>query len=389
MELIPCIQTLAHLKSIIRWPAYKPHVDAEDILLVGDDRVYELIESMFVVLARCFTSRVVNIGMDEAYMLGRGKYHDINGENDCFSVLLQHLTKVAEIGKKHGFTLAMWSDMFFGRIAGGDYNVDNKRMYDLIRNQIPDNVQLIYWEYRAKNPKHYDKVLAGDAQLKGGTWFAGGLYIWAGFAPHNGFSMTTTAAAFESCIKQGVQDVLLTLWSNDGGECSRFAVLPSLFYAAELSRSNRDMEKIRQKFYQKYGVSFDDFMLLDLPGTDGASEQIICNPEKYLFYNDCFTGLMDSTISGGENKLYAVCSEKLQKLSDHPTWGRIFACEHALCEVLSIKAELSIRTHQVYRNRNRQELSALIQDYHVLYEKVQLFYKAFLMKCICDVCDGF
>ena len=39
MELIPCIQTLAHLRSIIRWPAYKSHVDADDILLVGDEAV--------------------------------------------------------------------------------------------------------------------------------------------------------------------------------------------------------------------------------------------------------------------------------------------------------------------------------------------------------------
>ena len=33
MELIPCIQTLAHLNAIVRWPAYKHHVDTDDILL--------------------------------------------------------------------------------------------------------------------------------------------------------------------------------------------------------------------------------------------------------------------------------------------------------------------------------------------------------------------
>ena len=27
MELIPCIQTLAHLNAIIRWPEYNSHVD--------------------------------------------------------------------------------------------------------------------------------------------------------------------------------------------------------------------------------------------------------------------------------------------------------------------------------------------------------------------------
>ena len=40
MELIPCIQTLAHLNAIVRWPAYAPHVDTNDILLAGDEKVY-------------------------------------------------------------------------------------------------------------------------------------------------------------------------------------------------------------------------------------------------------------------------------------------------------------------------------------------------------------
>ena len=33
MELIPCIQTLAHLNALNRWPEYKEHFDVDDILL--------------------------------------------------------------------------------------------------------------------------------------------------------------------------------------------------------------------------------------------------------------------------------------------------------------------------------------------------------------------
>ena len=46
VELIPCIQTLAHLNAIVRWPAYAPHVDANDILLAGDEAVYQLIDKI-------------------------------------------------------------------------------------------------------------------------------------------------------------------------------------------------------------------------------------------------------------------------------------------------------------------------------------------------------
>ena len=57
MELIPCIQTLAHLNAIARWPEYAPHMDVQDILLAEDERTYELIERMFETVAECFSSK--------------------------------------------------------------------------------------------------------------------------------------------------------------------------------------------------------------------------------------------------------------------------------------------------------------------------------------------
>lgn len=44
VEIIPCIQTLAHLNQIFRNADYGRIKDADDILLVGEERTYELIE---------------------------------------------------------------------------------------------------------------------------------------------------------------------------------------------------------------------------------------------------------------------------------------------------------------------------------------------------------
>ncbi|MBO7156919.1 MAG: family 20 glycosylhydrolase, partial [Clostridia bacterium] len=79
LELIPCIQTLAHLGGITRWQEYKPYTDIDNILLAGDERTYALIDKMFASCAECFSSRRINIGMDEAHMVGLGKYLDKNG----------------------------------------------------------------------------------------------------------------------------------------------------------------------------------------------------------------------------------------------------------------------------------------------------------------------
>lgn len=113
IELIPCIQTLGHLDQLFSWQRFQRVQDIYNILLVGEEETYQLIEQMFVTCAECFTSRNINIGMDEAHMLGLGRYLDKHGYHKRSDILLTHLKRVCEIAKKYGFKPMMWSDMFF------------------------------------------------------------------------------------------------------------------------------------------------------------------------------------------------------------------------------------------------------------------------------------
>ena len=73
IELIPFIQTLGHLKGVTRWWAYSDICDTGNILLAGEEKTYALIDKMFAACAEMYTSRNINIGMDEADMVGLGK----------------------------------------------------------------------------------------------------------------------------------------------------------------------------------------------------------------------------------------------------------------------------------------------------------------------------
>ena len=74
VELVPNVQTLAHMATFIRWRANLK--DIYDILLVDDERVYDLIERAVKSLRECFRTKKLHIGMDEAHNLGRGRYLD-------------------------------------------------------------------------------------------------------------------------------------------------------------------------------------------------------------------------------------------------------------------------------------------------------------------------
>lgn len=375
IELIPAIQTLAHLNAIFRWPAYRGINDCDDILLAGEDKTYQLIEDMFASLEKSVRTRTVNIGMDEAHMLGRGRYQSLHGFEDRFDILLNHLKKVAEIAEKHGFECIMWGDMFF-RLLGGDYHSD-RSVPEHIREMIPNNVNLIYWDYYSTDTERYSKQIESHSKIKNNIWFAGGLWSWTGFAPHNQYSIDATKAAFDACIKHGVKDVFLTMWGDNGAECSKFSLLPSMYYAAQIARGAEDLDEIKRGFYEKFGIAFDDFMLADLKGTPNEKKDSTLNPEKYMLYNDCLCGVLDSTVREGDAEAYGECAEKLKILEENPQYGYLFKTLRTLCEVLSVKFDIGVRTRRAYEAKDEGELKNIIGDYERLTGLIDAFYTAF------------
>ena len=291
--------------------------------------------------------------------------------------MIEHLKRIGEIGQKYGFNFLMWSDMFF-KLATNSLTYDsNAVISDEVKSQIPDNVQLVYWDYYTESKAEYDKILNIHNQVKENTWFAGGLLSWTGFSPHNAYSMRLNETALASCRDNGVQDVFFCLWGDCGAECSRFSLIPSLFHASELAKGNTNIECIKKKFYEKFAIAFDDFALLDLPGTPNGRDDLLCNAEKYLFYNDYFTGLMNHQISGGEGQQFAECAVALDKMCSNRQWGYIFETLKALCHVLEIKAELSLRTKKAYQEKDIAAIQNLIGDYHEVYQRIKRFHQVY------------
>ncbi|MBO5270602.1 MAG: family 20 glycosylhydrolase, partial [Clostridia bacterium] len=119
IELIPCIQVLGHLATMLRWESAKPMKDTSGVLLVDSDATYALIDAMLKTASECFTSRRIHLGMDETHDLGTGTFLDRNGYEERYKIFLRHLARVSEMARGYGFSPMMWSDMFFRLSAKG------------------------------------------------------------------------------------------------------------------------------------------------------------------------------------------------------------------------------------------------------------------------------
>lgn len=384
IELIPCIQTLAHFTALVRHAAYKDIVDVNDILLIDEPKTYALIDKIFKTLAENFTSRLVNIGMDEAHMVGLGKYLTRFGFADRTQLLLRHLNKVADIAKKYGFKAHMWSDMFFRLLQGGTYGTDGIQFSKEIADKIPDNVELIYWDYYHVDKAYYDKQFAAHKTLGENTWFAGGAWAWNGFAPLNWFSLKTMKPAMESAREQGVNDVLITIWGDNGRECSHLALLPSLYAIKQYGEGNFDEQSIKRGFAQTFGVAYDDFMLLDIPNrlpieiTDQFGNATWYQPSKVLLYADPFMGIFDKEVEEVGDIPYGEYAKQLEEAKGRSgKYAYLFDMMQKLCEVLASKATLGIRTRKAYAEKDKTALTALVDEYALAADKVDKFHAAF------------
>ena len=218
VELVPCVQTLAHLEQFLQWDVNRDIKDNDCVLMIDEPKTYAWIRAALTALRRCFRTNRIHIGMDEAHGVGLGEYYQKHGAVNRFELLNRHLNRVVDICKELGFKPIMWSDMFYrlGSKNNDYYDTDAVVPKSAIA-QIPD-VALCYWDYYHTDEQFYAGMLEGHRKMGKEVVFAGGIWTWSGILPHVRKTNATMYPALRACLKAGIGTVLATLWGDDGCE---------------------------------------------------------------------------------------------------------------------------------------------------------------------------
>ena len=377
VELIPCVQTLAHLGTIFKYHPYRGINDCSDILLIDEPRTYQLIENIFATLAENFTSRKVHIGMDEAHMVGLGKYLDKHGMCDRYELLNRHLTRVVEIAKKYGFEPMMWSDMFFRMGNNGAYYLRDPKVPQEAIDGVPD-VSLVYWDYYHKKKADYCAMVKAHEKFGKEIWFAGGAWSWVGWTPANRYTLQTMKPAMDVCRERGVNNIFLTLWGDNGKECSFFSLLPSLYYVKRYYDGVKDRKQIAKEFEELTGEPFERMMNTDDPNYVGGNKEGHRDPSKYMLYNDPFFGWLDTQVKEGVDKQYKKLARRFALYAkESENFAYIYNLLSKLCKALSYKYTLGVRVREAYQVRDEQALRAVVVDMKKAEKATKAFYEAF------------
>ena len=362
IEMIPCIQTLAHLTDGLRWRCFHGIRDYESCLLVGKQETYDFIRNLLASASRPFRSRRIHIGMDEAWKLGRGKYLDLNGHRPTHEIMTEHLARVMEIINELGLEPMMWDDMFFTAGTGNYYDPDFVLPQEMI-DAVPHGMRCVYWDYYTEEREHYEKMIPKHKQLDPDMIFAGGIWTWRGFGLNWQRTLTTTESALSVCKAQGVKHVFMTTWGDNATECLLNTTLVGCQLFAEYAYADvLDYEKLRTRFAFCTGGNLADFEQIERfdlnPLVDPNNNVSGHNPSKYLMWQDVLTGLFDKNIEGlPMDAHYAALAKDLEKaIGRNGRFDGMFRFNHLAARVLEIKCEMGLRLTAAYRAGDKNAL---------------------------------
>jgi len=378
IELVPCIQTLAHMESFLRWESCAHLRDAHDVLLVGEDGVYDFIGKLVKAAAGQFRSKRIHIGMDEAHWLGRGRSRDLHGPREPFDLMAEHLSKVTEIVRAYGLEPMMWSDMFF-RIGSKthDYYDLNSVIPPSVAEQIPEDMGLVYWDYYHDDAAFYQRYIQKHKQLGTIPIFAGGVWTWLGMCTHYERTFRCSEPALMMCKQEGVREVFVTAWGDNGAENNLRTALPALqFYAEHAYAPAPGEAKFKRRLLFCTGIPLETYQLIEdvdrLPGILNDPLDF-SNASKYLLWQDVLLGLFDKHVEGVPVFAHfdRIEGELRRHMTEWPLAQRILAYPAKLCAVLKSKADIGVRLKAAYDTGDREMLA------HAANEEIPLLMERF------------
>lgn len=379
VEVVPCIQTLGHMTQYLKWGDDKTKVKADlpAVMLVKDEDTYRYIEKCVETLRKTFRTKKINIGMDEAKEMGRGKFLDKYGQQDWLQVFLEHLKRVCDICHAWDFQPMMWSDMLCCYSSPIHRYHDPQVVFSRSLIEALPDVDMIYWNYGANV---YDELLDIHKTLQKKIIFAGGAQTWFGYLPWYEMARENAVQGLESCLNKGIDTAILTIWNDDGNETNAFLALNQLPFYSEycfkgLSCTAEDIDDVAELLT---GAKKEDLALMfSVNMRVDDSERTY--DEKNLFLRDLFYSDIlyeignESAVCGllapALDRNVEALKEKVEYMDE--------SCEYAyyIHKILSIKVHLRMELREAYRNkkdaylRNTMEvvLPELIETYAKLY----------------------
>jgi hexosaminidase len=383
IELMPCIQTLAHLNRAFHWPQMQHLRDTSEVLMVGEEASYRFLDSLIKSATAPYRSKRIHIGMDEAFDLGLGNYLRKNGYRPSTELMAYHLKKVKEILDKYGLKAMMWSDMYFRDASPSHayYDLKNPPSQQVV-DSAPEDIDLVYWDYYNEDEEILSGMLAQHKRFKANTCYAGGIWTFCGPATDYAKTIRASAISLSKCKEYGVKEVFATAWGDNGSEANMFTILYGLQLFAEISYTGGYNPEVQnERFRITCGAEAECFTSLSEFNASPDMVPMYASPIdacKLMLYQDPLIPLFEKDIGGFDLEAhYASLAEKYRKYAEStPAYSLLFGFYASLAKALSFKSGWHQRAASCVREKDYTQAEKLADSVPDIIQAVRELKKA-------------
>lgn len=364
IEMFPCIQTLAHLEQVLQYrKAYNPLRDTASVLSVKAKGTRDFVAALLDSASAPYESRVIHIGMDEPWDLGRGLCFELNRAIDPRELYLSHLKVVAGLCAERKLEPIAWGDLVLGQHAfHGDVPMTPAQW-----RKIPKGVTLDYWSYFAEDDAHYRRDMQRFREHGFEPIVSPALWNWDRFWGLYDKARRTYDPMLRAAKAEGVRRVLMTSWNDDGSEAPYRSNFPALArYAEHCFRAVPKDDDVARMVAALTGDTLESFLLpssLDCP--DPVALKANGNLAKTFTWDDPLLGLFSGHMAERPMTAhYRALAARLRAQARRaaPRNRTLFELAAALAACLTYKADLRTRACNAYLARDRRQLLAVLRD---------------------------
>lgn len=364
VEMFPCIQTLAHLEQVLQYrKAYAPIRDTSSVLAVNAKGTRDFVAALLDSASAPYDSKLIHIGMDEPWDLGRGTEFRVDTKIDPRELYLQHLNLVAKQCAERQLEPILWGDFVLGQHTwNGDLPMTPAQW-----RKIPKNVTLDYWQYFTESEADYRKDMRRYREFGFEPIVSPAVWNWDRFWGLHDKAKRTFEPMLHVAKAEGVRRVLMTMWGDDGQEAPYRSNLPSLaLYAEHCFRKTPKAADVAAAVELIGGDTMDSFLRpteLDCP--DALALEKNGNFAKALTWDDPLLGLFASHL---ERKPLTAHYQKLapqleaQAKGAAPRNRTLFRFAAAVAASLVHKADLRTRARRAYLAGDRRGLQSSVAE---------------------------
>jgi len=181
----------------------------------------KVVEKIFDSVLPYFSSEYVNIGLDEAYGLGRFQLEEICKEKGNARVFMDYLNQVADlIRTKYGKKVMFWSDMVY----------DAKDEFEL----IPPGAYALNWGYDERKTVMMERRCMALLEKGIPYYICPGTANWVAFTGRYDVMWLNVQSCAEMGRRHGAEGFMMTDWGcADGMSRNPVQIFPALALAAQ------------------------------------------------------------------------------------------------------------------------------------------------------------